>query len=173
MTLSLITTVGAADANSYGTLAEFAAYLETRINASAVLALTDEQKTALLIQAARDLDALPFEGIKYNTDILSDGTPCQALQFPRNYTYWTDGAFIPQEVKHAQFEQAVFLNTLQSEGQEPGDVDRLESFKRGSVSMTFRAKATTKNKEEKYLAERARFYLRDHLLKDRSIRLVR
>lgn len=173
MALILVTTVGAVDANSYGTLAEFNLYLTTRINSSGVAALSDDQKTALLIQATRDIDALQFEGIKYNTDLLSDGTPCQALQFPRNYTYWTDGTFIPQEVKNAQFEQAVFLNTLQAEGQEPGDSERLESFKRGSVSMTFRAKTTTKNKEEKYIAERARFYLRDHLLKDRSIRLVR
>lgn len=70
-------TPGAADANSYNTLDEFAAFLETKTNVPAVVtSATAPQRTAAAIEAAELLDLEPFSG--------SRASDTQARAWPRS-----------------------------------------------------------------------------------------
>lgn len=119
---ALIATPGAADANSFVTVAEYVAYVATRLHlpggvTQAGETLTDDEGRALL-DAARDLDALPWPGLLV--------TSTQRLAFPRYVYGWeTDrfrwavdpttldvsvyvgGAAIPRRLKEAQIERAL------------------------------------------------------------------
>lgn len=127
--MAVITTVGGSDSNSYVSRAEADTYFSDHwsVTKSATwAALTNIQKDRLLIAATQVLESLRFLDSEY---IASNGPlPAalrdpeyidyiicrlnveQRLQFPRNID--VDGsnvAFIPQEVKDAQCEQAVYL----------------------------------------------------------------
>ena len=75
---ALVPTVGAADANTFATLAEATLYLSARLNATAFTgASADDQNTALL-EACRELSNLGvWKGRRVNTT--------QALSWPRDY----------------------------------------------------------------------------------------
>jgi hypothetical protein len=173
MTLSLVTTVGGSDSNSYASLAELNAYLEARQNVSDLAAQTDEQKKALLIQATLDLDTcITFKSTKYDTDMDADGLPDQSLQFPRAYTYSTNGTYIPIEVKQAQIEQVIFLFKESKQQRDPGDGNRLQSFSRGGVSMSFKPDLS-RDPDKTFISDRARNLLKTHTNQDRGVSLIR
>lgn len=75
MTLTLVATAGAADANCYCTLAEAEAYVATMTFATDWTGKTDEQKKAAIIQAARWIDTLQFKGAR--------SSQAQAMVWPR------------------------------------------------------------------------------------------
>lgn len=97
-------------------------------------ALSDGQKEQLLIQACRIINKCKFTETSTNHDydyslewrrdmnavvtVNKSTRPfkytyTQALQFPRNLDYLTDGTyFIPDEIKMAQCEQAIYLATV-------------------------------------------------------------
>lgn len=79
--MSLITTPGAADANSWITLAEADAYFSLHANAAAWTSATTTTKEAALVMAARQLSSLSFVGQKRFTT--EDDLHEQALAFPR------------------------------------------------------------------------------------------
>lgn len=78
MPIPINATPGAADANSYATEAEAAAYANTRLNLSGWVSvaapLTDNERRAL-IEATRELDVLEYRGAR--------ATDTQALEWPR------------------------------------------------------------------------------------------
>lgn len=90
MALVLIVTPGAADANSYATLADAEAYALTLPVANDWNAASTEQKNAALVQATRLMDTLRWKGYRTNYST-------QALQWPRYYTYGSQslGGYYP------------------------------------------------------------------------------
>lgn len=75
MAITIVTTVGSASANSYGTLVEGDAYAETTVWNASWVALTDAEKDAMLVRSTRLLDTMRHE--ERPTDDV------QALQYPR------------------------------------------------------------------------------------------
>lgn len=75
MTLTIVATAGATDANAYATLAEVETYVTTMSFSTAWIGKTDEQKKAAIIQAARWLDTLEWAGMR--------SSQTQALAWPR------------------------------------------------------------------------------------------
>jgi hypothetical protein len=100
--------VGGASANSFVTLAEAAAYLEGRLNASTwETDATTDNKNRALVEATRELTVLGWKGSR------ADDT--QALSWPRQWAVDPDasvpGVFyasteVPQRVKDATMELA-------------------------------------------------------------------
>ena len=106
MAASIDTTVGGASANSYVTLAEADAYFDEHLNVTDWTDATDDLKNRALIQAARRLDQLSFNGGK--------ATEAQALKWPRigvvdDEGYGIDSDEIPQQMKDAQCELALAM----------------------------------------------------------------
>ena len=117
MTLTLVSTVGTPDANSYVTLDEANAYASTLVFPGLWATASDEQKKAALIQAARLMNSLGWKGQRFDR--------YQALAWPRcdgyshrgtaeGYVYDQDGfaigwSDIPAAVKSAQAEFAIRL----------------------------------------------------------------
>lgn len=108
MVAEIITTVGAADANSFGSVAEADDYISTIPGADDWHALDAVQKRRFLIDAARDICRENLRGCR--------ATSTQALAFPRVDVEKPDSAWgecyaadeIPQLVKEAQFERALY-----------------------------------------------------------------
>jgi hypothetical protein len=134
--MAIDASVGGSAANSYGTEAEAITYFEGRLNPEGYTgAVTDTQQRALRT-AVVYLDSR----IEWIGDIKDQVTP-QALAWPRVYdsTLTTPedilvlGQAIPQDLKNAQFEMALYLiNTG-----EPSEVNDLDSIKVGSLSIDF------------------------------------
>jgi hypothetical protein len=104
MPITLVTTPGAVDANSYPSLAEAEAYIETRLHSSTWLAATDEVKKASLVMATRVLD-----GVMCWTGSAASET--QKLAWPRTGMYNRNGVeigdtIVPDELKEATTELA-------------------------------------------------------------------
>lgn len=106
-------TVGGASANSYATVGETDTYLDTRLNAGDYTGASADDKARALIEATRELDRLPWIGLKV--------TDTQALAWPRDFAvdpdatisdpaldfpYFADDV-IPQRVKDATMELAL------------------------------------------------------------------
>ena len=120
-------TVGGSSANSYVDLTDADTYFANHYlssKTSAWAALTNAQKESVLKRACQQLDALRVLDVEFgsgalppqlverhNYDLLIHRLEVdQALNFPRNIDLDADlNAFIPQVVKDAQCEQAVFL----------------------------------------------------------------
>lgn len=158
--VDLITTPGAADANSYGTLEEADAYFESRLNSASWTALTDDAKEHLLISATLYIDNIRFVGDKYKQYSVGHAE-YQRLQWPRvppncdeymlgiahlmkydGREEWVNNAgnpIIPEKLKFAQFEQALYLLVNQKLIEA-----RIAIQKTGVIS------ARTGNVEEKY-----------------------
>ncbi len=85
MTLTIVTTAGATDANSYCSLAEAEAYAATVVDSTVWVAKTDEQKKAAIIQAARWMNTFQWVGMR--------SSQTQAMAWPRceQYTVRFDG----------------------------------------------------------------------------------
>lgn len=138
--MALVATVGASTANAYDTYANSATYFADGIHpkADTWLALTEPDASGYLIQATRQIDALKINGNKYTTTATS-GVPDQALKFPRGCDYDDGSTFIPVEVKHAMFEQAVYLAESGDAAENRADLQRqgVKSFTLGDLSETY------------------------------------
>ena len=107
--LTLVTTIGGIDSNSYGTLDEMNLYFTGRSDAVEFLSATEQEQIARLIQATVINDLLLHA---YGNRTSEE----QALEFPRtglvdshNRKYLNTE--IPAKIKYAQFEQALYLFT--------------------------------------------------------------
>ena len=102
-------TVGGESSNSYGTVEELRAYFMSRSEAAEFTAMSDDVLVARLIQAALINDTLltPYGVLASNS---------QSLLFPRKNLKDKHGrvyaeAVIPDKIKYAQFEQALYCHT--------------------------------------------------------------
>ena len=158
MAISFITTVGAADANSYVTVAEFNTYVEKLLNSDN---LPKSSQTTLikklLLAATEVIDAETFDG--YRTDI-----SVQNLEFPRiglvdRAGYSIDENTIPQELKDAVCEMAIFLYENQlNHAQHSSWDDEVQSASIGG-SVTINYKSGVSAKPNTLLPERVKFLL--------------
>jgi hypothetical protein len=107
MSVTIVATAGAVDANSYCTLAEAETYFESRLHKDDWTSASDDTKNAALVWATQLLDDLvDWVGGKY--------TESQALRWPRWAVYDQDGyvvswTSIPQFLKDATAELAMHL----------------------------------------------------------------
>lgn len=105
--MAIITTAGAANANSYATEDDGDSYMETRLHTTNWTNATGDEREFALIWATRLLDTLcAWDGAK-----VSD---TQALRWPRSYIYDPDGDLvdstaIPQFLTDATCEYALHL----------------------------------------------------------------
>lgn len=119
MSLTIVATAGANNANSYVGETEATAYFASRPD-SAWTATTDaDKKRAALIEATRQLDRLRWRGEKY-ANYAEGNAAYQPLQFPRTDSWSGDNALpysyddssvliIPKEIREACLEQANYI----------------------------------------------------------------
>jgi hypothetical protein len=141
MPLTLVETPGAANANTYATLAEANAYNDSRLHVDDWTTATDEQKKAGLIDAARLIDA-SFVW----TGTAADGV--QSLTWPRTGMLTRNGfpiaaTVIPQQLKDAQSELARQLVSADRTSDNDADKLGIAEVKAGPVDVTFRNKSTS------------------------------
>ncbi len=150
MAVTIDATAGGADANSYITLAEANAFVEAMISSSDVSKWTtgnDDSRNRALTAAAQRLDRERFLGAR--------ATDTQALQWPRTgvrkpdtyvNTYATGFPFrisddyftdteIPDQVKRAQIEMAVYLKN-NVDGIGLGGLEDFKNVKIGNLDVT-------------------------------------
>lgn len=137
MALSVVATVGASTANSYDTVANADSYFEAHPDWATWDKLNTSEKGRYMILATRMIDAENIDGDKYDTTTTS-GVPDQALRFPRAVDYLDGTLIIPVPVKHATYEQAVYLaksgtNNTRAELQAQG----VRSVSIGDVTETY------------------------------------
>lgn len=123
--MALITTPGGSTSNSYVSASDCDQYFNAHWNlakSEAWAALSSKQKERLLLTSCSILETLRFLDDEYTygglpTALIADEghdvtvrryTANQRLSFPRN----VDDGQVPQEVKDAQCEQAIFLVTF-------------------------------------------------------------
>lgn len=160
--MPLVATVGAADSNSYGTLAEAEAYFADRLFTEAWDALTDEQKTGLLIWATRIAEnrvsnewakeQLPDDAtVRILSELKGDdecfvvwtGSPAtevQALAWPRSNMKNRNGFAladdaIPDRLKEWQFEIALKYATEDRTVENAAGAQGLVGLKAGPVDL--------------------------------------
>jgi hypothetical protein len=140
MAARIIATVGAADANSYGSRAEAVAYFERRANSALWTAVVDQDDpnicTIALLTAMLRLEQRRYHGTRATTD--------QALSFPRIGARDRDGnlipaTIIPPEMKRAQFELA--YEVLGADPFADTGLEGLASLKVGPIELTPRQRA--------------------------------
>ena len=146
--MPLVTTPGAADADSYASVAEMDAYHVDHLYASAWTALTSGEKVAAGIMSTRLLDAMPraWTGGAVNST--------QALGWPRTGMLTRNGfavaiTAIPAPLKNAEAELARQLaeeNLLETDTVVAKGVT---SLKAGPVALTFK---DTMDREDALLA---------------------
>jgi hypothetical protein len=137
--MALVSTPGAANANTYATLAEADAYMEARLYTEAWDDATDSTKEKALKMAARQLDLLK-PGYTW-TGAAVDET--QALAWPRSAMLNRNGfaiatTAIPVDLKYAQIE---FANALLAEDRTAdSDIETqgITKIKAGNVELGFR-----------------------------------
>jgi hypothetical protein len=108
MAVAIVADAGSASANSFVTLDEAAAYMESRLNGSSwETDATTDNKNRALVEATRELSALTWQGTR------TDDT--QALAWPREWVlnpdassagFYYESTEIPQRVKDATCELA-------------------------------------------------------------------
>jgi hypothetical protein len=134
--MAIDATEGGQNANSYITEAEADAYFAGRLNADGYTGAVQAEQEKALRTATLFLDSR----IRWIGDIKDQTTP-QALAWPRVYDIDADtpedilvlGQAIPQDLKNAQAELALFL----IDNGEPVDSNTLDSIKVGSLSIDF------------------------------------
>ena len=136
--MALNTTVGTVASNSYASLQEANDYHASRLHNEQWTAADDADKETALLWATRMLDnRVRFIGQRYG--LYHE----QALQWPRNSAYDSNGDYIennviPKQVKDAQAELAWLL--LQSDRTSPStgaSTSALESVKVGPISLKY------------------------------------
>lgn len=130
--MPLVATVGANNANSYVDLTYANTYFTSRLGGAAWGAYTNSDKEAALIQAASLLDSM-FDWIG------DKDTEEQSMRWPRAWAYdpddyLIDTAIIPEPVKRAQCELALFLATSGGYAGETRGIDRVRV---GSLMLDF------------------------------------
>lgn len=143
MSITLVETPGAADANTYASAAEALTYNAQRPFATAWAALTDDEQAAALIQAALVLDA-SFVW----TGGAVDAT--QALGWPRTGMATRNGfaigtTEIPTVLKNAQSELARQLAAADRTADNDALKAGLTSVRAGSVALTFQLPGASSN----------------------------
>ena len=150
MAISIVATVGAADANSYLTLADAQSLIDGLVEDADVVvwaSATTDQKNRALYTAAQRIDRERFLGARVN-DTQAMQWPRSGVRKPDTYinTYATGFPFrivedfftdteIPDQLKKAQSVLAVYLNN----NKEALNLTGLESYQSvnvGSVSVT-------------------------------------
>jgi hypothetical protein len=150
MPIAIVATIGAADANSYLTLAEAQAIIDGFVQDADVTAwasATTDQKNRALFTATQRLDRERFLGAR--------ATDTQALQWPRTGVrkpdtyintyavgfpfrittdYYTDTE-IPQQVQYAQVVLATYLNN-NPDGIGLSGLEDYKNVKIGSIDVT-------------------------------------
>lgn len=107
MSLEIDATVGGASANSFVSHAEFSAYMEGRLNATAFTGSQPETIRKALVEATRELSPRPWPGYRV--------TGTQALSWPRQWAHNPDSpvqdyyatTVIPDRIKRATYELAL------------------------------------------------------------------
>lgn len=159
MSVTIVATAGASNANSYVTLAEANAYFDARVPLTPPWADDVELDTAALVMAARVLDSMLSEHRRlvrqsYRGGVVKyylvsphwTGTPTtttQALAWPRDSMFDALGrvilnTVIPQGLKNAQCELAGQLRKSDRTIDNDVSVQGVSSVKAGSVSVTFK-----------------------------------
>jgi len=152
---TLVATPGAANANSYETLAEALAYFETRTEVAGWENADDQE--VLLMMGTRVLDAMARARKTYvpankgvaahfitrRTWTGAPATTTQRLAWPRTGMYDANGNaiasnVIPQDLKDALSELAGALGTSDSTLDNDVIVQGLTSVKAGTVALTFK-----------------------------------
>lgn len=136
--MSLVTTVGASNANSYATVDDFKAYWASRLPVLSWIddGPSDEEIEVALIAGARLLDAL----FTWTGGAVDD---VQALCWPRSGMFTRNGfgistTSIPQALKDAQCEFAGQLGAADRMSDDDAAKNNVESVKAGDVSVAFR-----------------------------------
>lgn len=143
MPITLVPTLGAANANTYGDLDEADTYFAERLFSTAWTSVADaERRKAALVTAARRMEQIAWTGRR--------ATTTQALAWGREDVYdtandrWLPSSVLPTDVKHAQFEIAHWLLTQTSD---PTAQDALAKFSRvqlpGGLALDLREGFTT------------------------------
>lgn len=154
--MALVETPGAADANTYASLAEFNAYAAARVPALAwFTAAADPAKEAALQAAARELDAcFAWTGVAVDE--------VQALTWPRSGMVSRNGyaiatTAIPVDLKNAQCELALQMGAADRLGDNDPLLKGITSIRAGSVALTFSdAQAAQSSREAADIAIRRR-----------------
>jgi DnaT-like ssDNA binding protein len=160
MSVTIISTVGADDANSYVTLEEAQAILAGRTDAADFLAESDDEQSALLILATEWLQRRAWRGVRVDDD--------QRLAFPRRHLLKPDspsGAYfdidaIPEAVQLAECELALgFYSQDDLESSSSGG-DGITSFTAGRISVQYGAGGSSSASSESQYLTRTRQLLR-------------
>ena len=140
--MPLDATVGGTTANSYVTLDEAVAYMETNLYAASWLDLDSDVQEQTLMMATRQLDTLCFLGQK--------ATAAQALKWPRTGLvsdgYPVPSDVIPMAIKIATCEQARVVAGRDTTAQSDAEVQGLEKIKAGSVELVFKEGGSSSGK---------------------------
>ena len=83
MTVTVVTTPGATNSNSYASVADLQSFAETRIHSASIASLTTDQLGGLLVSATRVFEQVNPKGLKNFTN--------GALRFPRSNLWDRDG----------------------------------------------------------------------------------
>lgn len=134
MAFTFDSTVSGASTNSYATVANFDDYADSMLFLD--LNLSTEQKQKVLAMAFRIIESLTFNGMKT--------VSTQKALFPRTGLidkegYSIDGSTIPQALKDAQCELALFLLDNEVRYFEEGEDNRVtESYSAGALTFRYR-----------------------------------
>lgn len=145
MSLTLVTTPGAYNANSYISLADAETVMEGVPTAMKTVwaAASNADKNAALVQATRDIDTLRLLGDKYYTETDEESDDYQALHFPvsSNYSDSEGGLYIPAKVEEATVIQAHYLLRCGYQIQQAADTEStgVQSVSIGNFSTSYRA----------------------------------
>ena len=134
MPITIISTPGAVDANSYLSLAEANEYLLPHTDASFWDALDDEQKKAAIVTATRTLDLLIYNGRK--------ATQAQSLAWPRTGIIDRDGYAVygvPKLLKDAVCEQLMYTLTEDENLASDFELENLDSVEVGPLKYKMKA----------------------------------
>lgn len=161
--MALVTTPGAADANSYCSLSDANSYNATRLGGASWAAATEPNREAALMLATRLLDAMPQAWTGAAVDAV------QALRWPRigmlsrnGFAIATDA--IPAELRDATAEFARRLIAADSTGNNDVINQFITGVKAGSVQVSF-GTPSPKDLNESFLVS-------DNLTADPSGRLM-
>lgn len=138
MPVTVITTIGAANANSYISVVEADTYFEGHLYASQWASATTDTKSAALVYATRTLD----NKITWNGSKVDQVYGNQALQWPRASAYTQDGIYVPSdiipvEVKNATAELALNLIKNDLLNQDTGDTLGITEIKVDVINLKF------------------------------------
>ncbi len=142
MPITVITTAGDANANSYVSVAEADAYFDLRLYATSWTGVSsNDTKARALISATRRVDQVAFDGYR--------ASAAQALQWPRTESYdyereeYLLDNTVPQRIKDAVCELALNMLTAAAD---PSATDALSKFSAlslpGGLSLTLRDGST-------------------------------